>query len=61
MKIPVTVDGWEPALDAVRHALSLRREGIIARASRNAGSWFVLTNPSSAVASTRICRSEVVS
>ena len=28
MKILVTVDGSEPALDAVRHALSLRREGL---------------------------------
>ena len=28
MKILVAVDGSEPALDAVRHALSLRREGL---------------------------------
>ncbi len=28
MKILVPVDGSEPALDAVRHALSLRREGL---------------------------------
>ena len=28
MKILVPVDGCEPALDAVRHALSLRREGL---------------------------------
>lgn len=28
MKILVTVDGSEPALDAVRHALNLRREGL---------------------------------
>ena len=28
MKILVPVDGSEPALDAVRHALHLRREGL---------------------------------